>query len=167
MHVCVVYTQSTHPHPHSSLCVLKWSQRTSIKCTALSCSGCVMPLRPGLTLKLDISRFDPAHTTSHSSATSSVYMGDSDLKSGPRACVTNALTCQDIFYPVVPLLLETVMWVLIYVSLRQKSHFNENGCSDLSGGLWNAYESAESIKSSRSCAASVLNAYSNWKNVVA
>lgn len=54
-------------------------------------------LKTCLTLKLDISRFDPAHATSHSSATSSAYMGASDLNSGPRACVTNALTCQDIF----------------------------------------------------------------------
>lgn len=56
-----------------------------------------MSLRPGPTLKLDISRFDPARAMSHSSATSSVYVAASDLNSDPRACVTNALTCRDIF----------------------------------------------------------------------
>lgn len=56
-----------------------------------------MPLRPGPTLELDISRFDPAHAMSHSSATSSVYVAASDLNSGPWARVANALTCRDIF----------------------------------------------------------------------
>lgn len=88
-------TRSPHTHTHTRPYAYSSEAREHQSSSIMQC--CVMPLRPGLTLKLDISRFDPAHATSYSSATSSVYMGASDLNSGPRACVTNALTCRDIF----------------------------------------------------------------------